>query len=49
MQGSAVVGVFNSRGEADRAVDELLRNGYSRDQIGVVARNADGKRTLSKG
>jgi hypothetical protein len=48
MQGSAVVGVFNSRGEADRAVDELLRNGYSRDQIGVVARNADGKVTSQR-
>jgi hypothetical protein len=45
MQGSATVGVFNSRAEADRAVDELIRAGYSRDQIGVVARNADGKTT----
>lgn len=42
-QSSAVIGVFKSRAEADRAVDELVRSGYKRDQIGVVARNADGK------
>jgi len=42
---SAVVGVFNSRAEADRAVDELLRAGFTRDTIGVVARNSDGKTT----
>ena len=38
MQGSAVVGVFNERADADRAVDDLVRNGYRRDQIGVIAR-----------
>jgi hypothetical protein len=42
-QSSAVIGVFKTRAEADRAVDELVRSGYTRDQIGVVARNADGK------
>jgi len=47
MQGSAVVGVFNSRTEADRAVDELVRAGYSRDQIGVVAKDAKGNMTAT--
>jgi len=42
---STVVGVFNSREEAERAVDKLLAQGHSRDQIGVIAKNADGKIT----
>jgi len=42
-QDSAVIGVFKSRTDADRAVDELIREGYSRDQIGVVAKDPDGK------
>jgi len=42
-QRSTVIGVFNSRAEADRAVDELLRAGFRRDQIGAVARDSDGK------
>ena len=45
MQRSATVGVFNSRAEADRAVDELVRSGYSRDQIGVVAKDDRGNVT----
>jgi len=39
---SAVVGVFSSRDEADRAVSKLLKAGFTRDQIGVIARNAEG-------
>jgi len=39
---AAVVGVFNSREEADRAVGKLLKAGFSNDQIGVIARNAEG-------
>ena len=45
MQGSATVGVFNSRADADRAVDDLVRAGYSRDQIGVVAKDSRGNVT----
>jgi hypothetical protein len=36
-------GVFATRDAADRAVAELKRAGYRDDQIGVVAKNADGK------
>ena len=43
---TSVVGVFNSRAEADRAVDELRRMGYSNDQIGVVARDEQGQTTV---
>jgi len=44
------VGVFESRAEADRAVEELERAGFRRDQIGVAARNADGSaKETSKG
>jgi uncharacterized protein (TIGR02271 family) len=39
---AACVGVFQSREEADRAVSRLLRAGFTRDQIGVIARNAEG-------
>jgi len=39
---STVIGVFNSRDEANRAVDELQRAGFQRDRIGVVARDAEG-------
>jgi len=42
---SAVVGVFHSRDAADQAVDKLLRAGFTRDQIGVIARNSEGKVT----
>jgi len=45
MQGSATVGVFNTRDAADRAVDDLVRSGYSRDQIGVVAKDSSGNVT----
>jgi hypothetical protein len=44
-QATTVVGVFKTRAEADSAVDDLLADGYSRDQIGVIAKNLDGKVT----
>jgi hypothetical protein len=31
-----VVGVFANRADAERAVDELVRSGFSLEQIGVV-------------
>jgi Heat induced stress protein YflT len=40
---STVVAVFNSRNQAESAVDELQRAGFNRDQIGVVARDAEGQ------
>jgi len=37
------VAAFKSREDANRAVDDLQRAGFSRDNIGVVARDTDGK------
>jgi hypothetical protein len=42
MQGTSVVGVFNTRADAEAAVDDLVDAGFPGSQIGVVARNADG-------
>jgi len=42
-QRSTVVAVFNNREDANRAVEDLQRAGFPRDQIGVVAQDADGK------
>lgn len=42
VQQSTVVGVFDDRQQADRAVDELRRNGFRDDQIGVVMRHDTG-------
>lgn len=39
---STVVGVFENRGQADRAVDDLRRAGFRENQIGVVARDSEG-------
>lgn len=36
-----LVGVFESRADAERAVDALHRAGFRDDQIGVAVRNAD--------
>jgi len=48
-QHPTVVAVFNTREEANRAVDELQRAGFARSQIGVVAQDSDGKmRTQGK-
>ena len=37
-QQSTIVGVFDDRLQADRAVDELRRAGFRDDQIGVAMR-----------
>src|SRR5947209_267346 len=36
-----VMAVFETRGQADRAVDELRGAGFPEDEIGVVARSPD--------
>jgi len=46
-QRDTVVGVFESRAEADRAVAELRRAGFREDQIGVVARDDKGNVTTT--
>jgi hypothetical protein len=38
---NTVVGVFDERGDAMRAVDELRRVGFSEDRLGVVARGEE--------
>jgi len=38
---SVAVGVFETRREADQAVEQLRQAGFRADQIGVAARNAD--------
>ncbi len=43
------VGVFNSRNEAERAVSDLKDAGYRDDQIGIVAKNAQGKSVRTDG
>lgn len=40
-QRSTVVGVFEDRVHADKAVSELLKAGFRQDQIGVAMRHAD--------
>jgi len=40
-QPSTVVGVFEDRVNADRAVGQLLMAGFREDQIGVALRHAD--------
>lgn len=41
-QRTLVVGVFQDRLEADQAVDDLLKAGFRKDQIGVAMRHAEG-------
>jgi len=41
-QRSTVVGVFEDRHQADKAVNELLKSGFRQDQIGVAMRHAEG-------
>ncbi len=43
VQKSTVVGVFEDRQQADRAIDELGRAGFRQDQIGVAMRYEDGE------
>jgi len=45
-QQSTVVGVFDDRLQADRAVDELRRAGFRDDQIGVAMRYDSGTATI---
>ncbi|WP_439625006.1 general stress protein [Gemmata sp.] len=40
---ATTVGVFATRGAAERAVADLKTAGYRDDQIGLVGKNADGK------
>jgi uncharacterized protein (TIGR02271 family) len=44
-----VVGVFNSRTEAEAAVRDLRAAGFTDDAIGLVGRNAEGKVTKTSG
>jgi uncharacterized protein (TIGR02271 family) len=47
---STVVGVFNERDDAERAIDELKRNGFSDDQIGFAAKDgSDREGTIRSG
>src|SRR5437762_8387466 len=39
----SAVGYFRERPAADRAYEELVRSGFSRDDISVVGRGAEGK------
>ena len=43
VQKSTVVGVFEDRQQADRAIDELGRAGFRYDQIGVAMRYEEGE------
>ena len=43
VQKSTVVGVFEDRQQADRAIDELRRAGFRDDQIGVAMRDDEGE------
>jgi uncharacterized protein (TIGR02271 family) len=42
---ASVVGVFNDHAQAQRAVNDLKRAGFTDDQIGVVGRHSDGTTT----
>ena len=42
-QRSTIVGVFDDRQQADRAVDELRRAGFRDDQIGAAWRHEEGE------
>jgi uncharacterized protein (TIGR02271 family) len=48
---TVAIGVFETRREADQAVEQLRQAGFTKDQIGVAARNSDGtvKATGKKG
>ena len=45
---ATVVGVFDERHEADRAIDDLVKAGVRNNQIGVVTRDAQGKTVVKK-
>ena len=46
---STTVGVFETRAAAERAVSDLKAAGYRDDQIGLVAKNLDGKTVRTDG
>ncbi len=46
---STIVGVFNTREAAERAVSDLRSAGYDDDRIGLIARNSDGSTTRVSG
>ncbi len=46
---SAIVGVFENKRQAQRAIDELRQAGFAEDQIGVVARDADVRDDVRQG
>ncbi|HEY1188265.1 MAG TPA: general stress protein [Gemmata sp.] len=46
---NTTVGVFSSRDAAERAIDELKREGYRDDQIGLVGKDASGKTVRTDG
>ena len=45
---SIVVGVFNERGEADRAIDDLVEAGFRNNQIGVITRDPQGRTVVKR-
>lgn len=47
--GTTTVGVFQTRAAAERAVADLRAAGYTDDQIGVLAKNAEGKTVRTDG
>src|SRR4051794_4255640 len=48
-QRNTVVGVFESHADADQAVAELHRAGFTNDQIGVAGRDPNGEGKSDKG
>lgn len=46
---TGVVGVFDDKREAERAVDELRKAGFTNDQIGVAARDKEIAADVKKG
>jgi len=46
--GTTVVGIFDTRSDAQAAADELARSGFERDRISMVSNNVEGETTTSK-
>lgn len=46
---STIIGVFDTREAAERAVAELRREGYAADEIGIVARDSRGQTVQTDG
>jgi hypothetical protein len=45
---STAVGIFNERSDADRAIDDLAKAGFRKNQIRVVTRDPRGKAVIKK-